>query len=603
MKYIALICAIILFSCSLSLATIPRDDLIEVAQALAEREKREYQKNPFKVIREGLLKIKTKAGTYETFTLNPIQKKLLDQLEADWFASRPIRYRILKARQEGVSTLTEAILYVLAAFRPNNNALILADDIKGSNYLFDMSKLYHQSLQETSPWLVPKLKKDTEKALKFADNLSQIIIETGDNKEAGRKYTFRIVHISESAFIPNIGTIKTGLNQAVPDLAETIIIEETTANGAGGDFYDGWNAPQDEYSLWRNIFFAFFDNPEYSKPFESEEQKQRLLRTLGKDFRFNEFDGEENELIDKFKCSLEQLNWRRWAIKNKCDGDLDKFHQEYPAYPEQAFLVSGRPRFNVKILQKMRVVAKPPILVGYLSKTGDEVEIEENNRGYLKIWEKPKEGFRYVIGGDVAEGKIQVESKKEPDFSTLHVLNRHTLEQVAVWHGRIDPDLLGLEAIKLALYYNHAFIGIENNNSGLTTVTRIKRENYWNVYFKTSYDQLSDKESLQLGWKTTTATKPLMIDELAKAIREMYIKINDEQTIRECMTYVIDDQGRTNAQTGCFDDCVIGLAIAYQMTKHSADIIPQELPPEKVPDTFAWHYEKLKKAARPKALI
>ena len=582
-----------------------RDLEEELLKLLRERKKREYQKNPFKVIRDGLLKIKTKEGDYIPFTLKPIQIKLLDIIEKKWFAGKPIRIRVLKARQMGMSTLIEAILYVLTAFQSNNNALIIADDVKGSNYLFDMSKIYHESIYDATPWLVPKLIRSNDKGLKFDGNRSQIVIETSENKDAGRKYTFRIGHCSEVAFFKDAGVLMTGLRKSVPLLPHTILIEETTANGAGGYFYEAWNNPSkdDDYKEWENIFFAWFEDPTYTLPFRGKDQKQRLLKTLGKDYRYNDFKGEENELIEKFGCSFEQLNWRRWSIVNDCDGDLDKFHQESPAWPEQSFLSSGRPRFNVKILQKMRVVAKPPILVGYLSKSGDEVEIEENNRGYLKIWEKPKEGYRYVIGGDVAEGKIQVESKKEPDFSTLHVLNRHTLEQVAVWHGRIDPDLFGLEAIKLAIYYNKAFIGIENNNSGLTTVTRIKKENYWNVYFKTSYDQFADKESLQLGWKTTTATKPLMIDDIAKAIREMYIKINDEQTIRECMTYVIDDQGRTNAQTGCFDDRVVGLAIAYQMTKHSADIIPQELPPEKVPDTFAWHYEKLKKAARPKALI
>ena len=134
----------------------------------------------------------------------------------------------------------------------------------------------------------------------------------------------------------------------------------------------------------------------------------------------------------KHGCTLEQLNWRRSTIRNECDGDLDKFHQEYPSTPEEAFLVSGRPRFNVKILKKMLSVSSPPKMVGYLVNGLQGPELELNQKGYLKIWAAPLTGRKYVIGGDVAEGHIQREDTKEPDYSCLQVLDRKTLEQVAV---------------------------------------------------------------------------------------------------------------------------------------------------------------------------
>jgi hypothetical protein len=60
-----------------------------------------------------------------------------------------------------------------------------------------------------------------------------------------------------------------------------------------------------------------------------------------------------------------------------------------------------------------------------------------------------------------------------------------------------------------------------------------------------------------------------MVDYLAQAIREKTIKDYDITFIRECMTYVVDENGRTNAQEGCFDDTVIAKAIALQMFQWS----------------------------------
>ena len=64
---------------------------------------------------------------------------------------------------------------------------------------------------------------------------------------------------------------------------------------------------------------------------------------------------------------------------------------------------------------------------------------------------------------------------------------------------------------------------------------------------------------------TNLKTKPIMIDNLAKAIREELIDIPSEDTIRECQTYVIYEDGKTGAVEGCHDDRVMALSIAVQM--------------------------------------
>jgi hypothetical protein len=246
-------------------------------------------------------------------------------------------------------------------------------------------------------------------------------------------------------------------------------------------------------------------------------------------------------------------------MANKCQGDEMLFMQEYPATPEEAFISSGRPKFSISALKKYQTITKKPVR-GYLSEDSNgSVSFCPDEKGYISIWKYPEEGRFYCIGADVAEGLV------EGDYSCGVVGDSETFDIVAMWHGHIDPDLFGLELIKLGKYYNDAYLGVENNNHGLTTLSTIKRQEYWNIFFTKTYDRIADSITQKIGWTTSVRTKPLMIDKLAEFIRELYIGIYSDLIISEAFTYVIDDTGKTNAQIGCHDDTIMATAIMLQL--------------------------------------
>ena len=158
--------------------------------------------------------------------------------------------------------------------------------------------------------------------------------------------------------------------------------------------------------------------------------------------------------------------------------------------------------------------------------------------GPLRIWAHPDPTDRYVIGADVAEGM------EWGDFSDASVLSVLSGELVAKWHGRIDADLFGEELWKLGRYYGNALIGVENNNHGLTVITALRHMNYPNLYRQVTVDQISKKQGVRFGWRTDKSSKPLMIDELNKALRDSAIKVYDEATLKELRSYVRDERGR-----------------------------------------------------------
>jgi hypothetical protein len=364
------------------------------------------------------------------------------------------------------------------------------------------------------------------------------------------------------AFFPDAKVTMLGLMQTVPDEPNTLVVWESTANGVGDFFHDQWQKAVKGENEFTPIFLAWFVDPTYTRPFRSEAEKEQFIdeiESVSRDATGKEVHTYEYELMHKVNLTYEQLNWRKYTVANKCQGDEMLFMQEYPSTPEEAFISTGRPKFSIKALKKNQTITKKPLRTGYLIEKENHIEFVDDAKGYISIWKEPEPERFYAIGADVAEGLV------DGDYSCACVGDTETFDMVAMWHGHIDPDLYGVELVKLAKYYNEAYLGVENNNHGLTTLSTIKKLEYWNLFFSKSYDKIADTMTQKLGWTTSIRTKPLMIDKLAEFIREFFLGIYSDLVIGEAFTYVIEDNGKTNAQVGCHDDTIMALAIMLQL--------------------------------------
>lgn len=530
-------------------------------------------KNDRKFYIENFLKIRNKKSKLVPFLLNEPQKLFSDLIDQNTKDCKPHRYIVLKARQLGISTFTEGYIFHDTATNEYVNSLIIAHEDKATQNLFSMSKLFYDELP---PALKPMKKYSNEKALVFENPTndeieksrnpglrSKITVATAGTSETGRSGNFKNLHVSELAFFPNAEKTLTALLQCVPDEPNTLVVLESTANGVGGTFYEIWKQAEQGLNEFTPIFLAWFVDPEYIRKFTTKKEKEEFIQEVN--YTYKNASGqlvytEEYLLQKQFNLTYEQLHWRKWTIANKCQGDLEIFKQEYPSTPDEAFIASGRPRFDLKTIKQYELATKDPIVTGFLERQGKStsVKIVENEKGYLRIYKHPEPNRSYTIGADVAEGLIT------GDFSVGVVLD-DDCNVVSLWHGHIDPDLFGKELVALGYYYNEAYIGCEANNHGLTTLRSILNEEYYNVYYSKLYDRVNDELTKKLGWVTSQKTKPLAINKLAEFLREFFIGIPSIEIVKELYTYVIDEKGRTNAQTGCHDDCVMALSIALQV--------------------------------------
>jgi hypothetical protein len=185
---------------------------------------------------------------------------------------------------------------------------------------------------------------------------------------------------------------------------------------------------------------------------------------------------------------------------------------------------------------------------------------EDHSEGNLEIFQYPKFDDNFVIGADCALGVGQ-------DSSACVVMNTNN-EVVALYrNNRIDPTQYGDLLFYLGRYYNNSLLAVESNSLGIATLNRLKQMKYVNLYHQTKVANVSNEEGTRLGWRTTQATKPMIIGHLKNAIENDDINLSSPRIIQECMDYVADANGRTNAISGSHDDTVIATAIALEVLR------------------------------------
>lgn len=552
--------------------------------------------NPNLLLKKPYLKIKVKnpeKGDFLTpFNLNPVQSRLLKTIEDLKKDDIIRRILVLKARQEGISTFSEAFLYSNTSQRNGIQSCIIADDKKGSSYLFDMSKLYHDELLNEYPHLAPEIKKSNALKLEFKNKYSFIMIDTADNEAAGQKYTYQYVHLSECAKFPYPEELMAGFLQSVPKTPESLIIVESTANGVGNWFHREVEKANNKETNWTLFFSTWYELPEYSTKITYDQEKY-LEKTLSK---------EEKGLIEIHGCSNEQLWWRRACIINDCQGrniseqqgmllpdlkiqaSLDNFHQYYPSTVDEAFISTGRSIFPTAKLSEMFSYAPRQIKTdhdgmpsealipgknyapGWLFEQEGEIIFLFDPDGPWRIFEMPEYGIPYCMGADVAEGIEIEEGTKKYDYSTMSFRRRDTLKQVAVYKAHVEPDKFATQVMYGCMMYNNCTAAVEANNHGLVTLKFLMLK-YSNIYYSQVEDERLNKRRTKVGWLTTRKTKPFIVDEYEKALRSEDIIIRSKNGIKEARSFIRKPDGSMEAQEGCHDDEVIADMICVFMHK------------------------------------
>lgn len=529
---------------------------------------------------ESCLKIKTKSGTVVPFRLNDAQRKLYAVAKRQQDAGKPVRLIILKARQLGFSTLTEGLIFHACATRRNVNALIVAHREDATANLFRMSKLFYDELPAP---VKPMLRASNAQELVFENPSklrserearpglrSRIRCATAGGRGIGRSDTLQCVHLSEYAFWPDGADGKAstlaGILQAVPSLPGTMVVIESTANGFE-DFKERWDAAVAGENDFEPVFFAWFENPDYSMPVVPG----------------TEWTPEERDLKAAYQLTDEQLQWRRWCIANNCGGSLDMFRQEYPASPGEAFLHSGTGIFdNEQIVLRLERLPEP-------AGRGEFTDGEwtESETGAITLYELPEDGVPYVLGGDTAgEGS---------DYFTAIVIDNVTGRIAAKLRQKYSEPEYVRQIYALGRFYNDALVAIETNFSTYP-VMKLQEMEYSNQYSREREDTYTRQMRKSYGFRTDRQSRPRAIANLVEVFSSHPEWFTDRELLEEMLTFCYNEDHRPEALAGKHDDLVMGAAITYAVRHQQRMTVLTE--PEKPREKLIDQMKRQKRARK-----
>jgi hypothetical protein len=355
----------------------------------SEKEIRLKLKNNFPHYASKCLNIRTKSGKIEQFALNKAQLYVHERVEEQRERTGKVRAIVLKGRQQGCSTYIEGRFYWRVTHRFGVRAFILTHEEEATKNLFEMAERYH----EHCPDLVkPATQASNAKELIFGGLDSGYRLGTAGNKSVGRSSTIQFFHGSEVAFWPNAKEHAKGIMQAIPDVPDTEVFLESTANGLGNYFHQQWQMAESGESEFIAIFIPWYWQDEYVKP-------------VPEGFKPTE---KEAELKELYGLTDAQLVWRRTKIVDLSVSGIDgekAFMQEYPCTATEAFQTTGEDCFiSPDLVMRARKGVAPengPLVVGVdPARFGDDRTsiIRRRNRLAFKLQSYSKKDTMEVVG-------------------------------------------------------------------------------------------------------------------------------------------------------------------------------------------------------------
>ncbi len=545
-----------------------------------------------------ILNKKREVLRYPKLLLNRMQREIDEIIMWCAIHGVPCRIVTLKGRQQGSSTVSVGTGYKRCRERPTKMCII--------------GDLYERSVANLEAMFNDYAKHDTydwgntyyQPGKRFS-NGSQLVTETANSPRAGASGTFQTIIATEVAHWPEAnGTtakkvsakaVFAALLNCVPMEPETLVVVESTPNGAAGVYYDTYQAACSFENMkagnlppnWNGfiqVFYPWHEHPEYQKAVTPEEAEAIM----------NSLSERELELVTELGLPPERLAWRRMKLADPAfNGDEDKFEEEFASDQERCFLMSGRRAFPAGPLMRLRKAAEREAAglnkFGVLQWTpGNEIKAvmrpTSREEAWCCVWERPTPGLTYVLSVDPMTGEAHGD---DPDNHAVHVWREGYWDAAGKWKPRAlvarladfgeeardvkkraackwDIPLLEHRVAMLASFYGWCTVAVEiNMDRGL--IHLLRQRAMVHLYVRKIPLRIEQKDALEYGWKTDPKTRGVLVEMLKAAIRHWDepgegIMIWDLVTIREMETLVIHN-GKEQAGAGCHDDQVISAGI------------------------------------------
>ncbi len=512
-------------------------------------------------------RIRNKKGEEIPFIFNGVQNRYYDILTEEYPDMQGIRENDLKARQEGFSSIIDAILtadFIMAELGhiPAVGGQIISHKEADTKPLFRRVDLFIDSfLQKANIDRKAFLKTDNKVSYIEGFRGSELFVGTAGAKTLGRGGTLQNIHWSECGFYPNTPVLNSrdlviGAEQQVADGIGKIF-RESTGESRIGFWPEEYFAGKEGLGDFRSRFFPWFENPEYSRPVPDGYIIQAEWEAKRK----------------RFGLTREQIYWYIKKIESKLKPtERAKMVREYPFEDREAFLSSGSCYFDVNILNK------------YLSNTIEPMkeDLMYPSDPMLKQYRPIEKGEFFLVFADCSQGgsdanHVKFLSRNKLDFPLMH--HRHGVA------ANMTEDIFPILEKIYDITGVPPTVAFERNNGGGSEMERLSslnRSGKFNIFVmpKIGYgksggdeekkdddkEEEEDEKEKKLGWDTNKTTRPIMCGDGRNSIESKSFTIYDKETIEEMFTFIINERtGKPEADRGAHDDRVMSFFGTVQL--------------------------------------
>lgn len=404
---------------------------------------------------------------------------------------------VLKARQLGLSTVTAAYAVWLAMFYQNQNILVIATKLSTAKNFIKKCKFIIKNLPD---WLMLQ-EIESETVQSIETNKGSSIKAVPTSADAGRSEALSLLIVDEAAFVDNFDELWKGLYPTLSTGGRAILI--SSPNGTGNLFYRLYRGAEEKTNEFNPIKLPWTVHPERDQEWFERETRNMTKKDI--------------------------------AQEHECD-----------------FAASGDTFLDNSVLEWIRTCVSAP---------AKRVGFDRN----IWIWKDPVKDHKYIIPADISRGD-------GPDFSAFHVIDATEGEVVVEYKGKLPPDRMAELLNEIGLLYNTALLIPEVNNVGYATVQKLCELKYPLIYNnkQKTLDVWSAmmmkpgdlrRPSGDLGFKTESNTRNVILTKLEEMLRNKTIKICSDRLYNELKTFVWMTNNKAAASKGYNDDLVMSLAI------------------------------------------
>jgi hypothetical protein len=397
--------------------------------------------------------------------------------------------------------------------------------------------------------------------LMFPDGRISNIFPMTSAQSSGHGKTVRRITVDEGAHIEMLSEIRAAIEPAAENYPIAVIStakgRSNIETGEGNEFHRLWVTA--DSSLYRPIFLSYDVHPDRDQHWYDTSPSVQSLK-------------------------VRQRN------------------EQYPRNEHEVFRLTAGTYFDEEVLIAYAEKVQQPLhRLKFHPVTSQRGDWRESEEGYLRLYKMPTPSGSYGIAADTASGHGR-------DSTAAYVIDLATMEFAAEYHRKIDHDIFARDLHFLGKLFNTAEILVEQGDGDVVIVAlrdgKSGRRAYPRLYRHPAATRVTLPVSAGYGFPMNVRTRPLVINQLEKALRDGVLPYVTDGLLHEMENFIDEPPGDSpeskkgpwpRAAQGFHDDRVMAAAMAlelYRLRGAHEDPRPERKPRKRMKPVYPWLPEK-----------